>query len=105
MPRRITAVRLSVSAEPLPTLLCYCRAAPECRIQSRLGGGNPITDPRPSRAPAFRRDLRRRIEADRPLRVRRVEVAHVIDPGPWDSIEDVEREVSMRIDHRYLSLS
>ena len=38
------------------------------------------------------------IEADRPLRLARVEIAHVVDARARDGVEDVVREVAVRID-------
>ena len=49
--------------------------------------------------PALGRDPRRRIEADRPLGVGHVEVAHVVDAGARDGVENIERQVAVRIDH------
>ena len=43
--------------------------------------------------------LRRRVEADRPLRIGHVEIAHVIDARARDGVENIERQVAVRIDH------
>jgi hypothetical protein len=45
------------------------------------------------------RDPRRGIEADRPLAVGHVEIAYVVDARARDGVEDVERQVAVRVDH------
>src|SRR5947209_1411506 len=51
--------------------------------------------------PTLGRDARRGIKSDRTLVVRHVEVAHVVDAGARNRVEDVEREIAVRVDHGY----
>jgi len=39
------------------------------------------------------------LKADGPLCIGHVEIAHVIDAGTRDGVEDTERQVAVRIDH------
>ena len=60
---------------------------------------NADTTPGRRERPPLWRDARDRIEPDRPLHVRYVEIAHVVDASAGYRVEDVERQVAVRVNY------